>query len=105
MVVTAGWTATPERQRTSSTRHPSPEKGDSQRLLDTGGEQLSQPKRQKGITDYSQMCIQKPSERNKMDGEVFITDAKHPEEAGGAQTPAEKSHEEDATPRASTPSL
>ena len=82
-----------------------PYQGDTHRLLEAEGEQLSQPKRQKRITDYPQMVSQKPVERNRLDGEETAVDAKYLEAAEENHNPAEDPQEQDAKFGAETPPL
>ena len=79
--------------------------GDLRRLLDAEGEQLSQPKRQKRITDYPQMILQKPAERYSVDGEESAGDGQQPEEAGVNQTQTEDTKEQEAKYQAATSSV
>ena len=92
-------------QMQRSTASESAEGGDTLRLLEEEGEQLSQPKRQRRITDYTQMLPQKSEEKQKLDGETSIKDNKYSEEKGRTQTLEGKSSLEDMTPVAPTPTL
>ena len=51
------------------------------------------------------MILQKSGEKSTGDGEEQNTDSRHPVEMGETQKKAEKSQEQEVTPRAMSPSL